>query len=451
MALKYDGVNPVLWLNERISWIQALYGSPLANVPFGTNDFSSGTISATSSWPFYGYIAEVIVYSNQLSQAQIESVNNYLCKKYNRKNQSIVLDGPSTIAGVTTSAYGNPAGVLKQVFRDWDIDVVAYSGATTARTTNTEPYWMNVLKPNKNIYIFNVANNDFSGLTTAQATTQMPATETNYINAYVNARNAGYLTLAMTTLSTYSETNGYVTNFNNWLLNNWSGFADGIIDSHLDTNLCGTAGAYMNAAYFSNGGSTNTGLHWTSVLVTNLVNNYMAPAIKKLVGGFIQPLSSSCYVLTTNLTSTNLMTATPFYVTATNNGTYTLTAHFSAMGAATTNYPSLDIETTSVVPAGLQASYWYQEMNVLTNGYYNALKDQAYPAVVISSASHLCLTYAPNFNYQAATIDLAIKEVITNAPVTFYAYVVDYDGSGSLNLLQTNTVSATSWLQLSQP
>ena len=269
-------VNGVCGNDESIYSGATYSGQPFAatNLVVGSNPGLGGGYS------LYGGVSEIIVFSNALTQSQIFLLNNYEKSLTGLAGNSIFLDGPSTIAGYNTTHYQSPASWLHNSFPQWRVQTPARYGFTTLNQITNQANWLNTKTAAEKIYIPLLGCNDFVGMNTAQATTQLPLTETNYATICSNAYAAGYTVLAMTQPSEYVETNGYRTNLNTWISQNYSNIhCSGLIDVSQNPNY-GLPGTYTNTIYINTDQLHPTGFGWS-----NIVANYMTPAISQLLAG----------------------------------------------------------------------------------------------------------------------------------------------------------------------
>lgn len=270
VAFQQNSTAGNMWINERIAVASATKGDAPTG-PWATNNFVLGN-PGFGGITFDGYVSEVIFYTNFLSQAQVAIVSDYLCRKYNRKNPSIVLDGDSVMSSYGSGYYQTLASLLHSKLVNWEVETPAYFGYSVANNTNDLPYWVKSQKPANNILIIKPSQNGV-----ANSPSVVPAVEAQLTYELQTARANGMRTLLMTMPSIQSEMNSsWWTNLNTWITTNWQNVADGVIDTTADP-LIGVAGCYTNTTYFQ------FNSHWTAAMNQYLVNNYIYPAIQNLL------------------------------------------------------------------------------------------------------------------------------------------------------------------------
>ena len=95
------GTNFETWLHG-ISvctpYIDGQYLTNAAYIPAGAN-LALGGMGTNMVVPFYGYLSEVLIYTNALTDQGVNDVNTYLTKKFSDRKRTLILDGDSITYG----------------------------------------------------------------------------------------------------------------------------------------------------------------------------------------------------------------------------------------------------------------------------------------------------------------------------------------------------------------
>ena len=241
IACSSNGMDPSEWENGILC---ASSGANVAGVtkpcPL-TNTLCIGSCILNTSLSWGGWFGDVIIFTNRLSNAQINQENNCLLSKYLFNKKSLIVTGDSQSVGVFANPSSNTVCCLTRAMPDWEVSEIGYSGWTSQQVwTNgilalSAPRW-----PGGSVLVvfpdFNNAGN-FSEVT-------------NYDTALIQyAKMNGYIPFLCTEWSTVRDEvvyPGYRTNYNNWVYTNWQSLGcAGIVDFSANPNI-GPLGSYTN-------------------------------------------------------------------------------------------------------------------------------------------------------------------------------------------------------------
>lgn len=228
-----------------------------------TNNFYLFNQAPTGVYPWIGWMAECLVWSNNLTAQQCQNIDRAFAKKYDENNRMLVLDGDSIMQSNHAWDNGSETGqtidrLVANLLPQWDVVCAAVGGRDSLGVLTNQIVWQyakrNSAGPNIVVSDLGAVNDVLYGnapngvsMTAAQASAQLPLTETNAINFCAIAHTNGFKVLMTTLVSGFWETNGFKTNYNNWLRAN-SNFCDGIVD--WGATALGTNGAYANTTIF---------------------------------------------------------------------------------------------------------------------------------------------------------------------------------------------------------
>lgn len=230
----------------------------------------SGTLAlgqlANHVWPFTGYLAELLIYPSQLSNATIDGINHYFLQKYGLIRNVIVLGGDSMMWGGTASHGGTWQDIIATNFPGWSVDNISVPGASSMQIeTNTALLAPTACCAGKKVFILwnNLENGgeQIGSITNDQIAMGQMLQSNGWIDILVDPPSNGY-----------NDTNRTQTGggeplrfaYQNWATNNWQNYFDGIIDLARDVNV-GYSNACTNLLYYPPGGYNNgEPTHWTN-------------------------------------------------------------------------------------------------------------------------------------------------------------------------------------------
>ena len=229
---------------------------------------------------FQGYISECIIFTNGLTLAQMDTMNDWLTWKYSRQAKNLWIDGDSRSFGLCSTVGSNLIEQVAGLLPGWDMAGSPQGGKTIAYEYSQMSNWVTQVrhKAPANIVTMFGSPNDFSGMTAPQALTQLPLTEASFTNYALVCHSNNWQFIIGTEVSDWVETNGYRTNLNGWIASNWMAFADGIVDYSGLIPTLGTNGAYANTNLFPDN------LH-PSTYAYSLMAPVLAQAIQNLING----------------------------------------------------------------------------------------------------------------------------------------------------------------------
>jgi hypothetical protein len=214
--------------------------------------------------PWIGWMAACYAWTNNFSSQQVAQLGRAFAKQYDEQNRLLLLDGDSLIQSMHAWDNGSESGltltaISADLLPQWDVVCSAVGGRDSLENlTNILSYIdcrRNSSGPNivatdfgaLNDVLFVNAPNGIS-MTTSQAATQLPLTETNVLNQCAMLHSNNWKVIAMGQMSEFAETNGFKAAFNTWISNNWQGFADGFWN--VGNTVLGTNGACTNGVTF---------------------------------------------------------------------------------------------------------------------------------------------------------------------------------------------------------
>lgn len=223
------------------------FGTPTAL--FGmTGNLNVGSLKGLTQ-AFIGDINEIIIFKGNLSPAQMNTMNQYLCGIYQHNANNFILDGDSVMQGQQALPGEDLTKLVSTNLPGVDIDCVALPGNTSGQQLVNQTNWLPTLKHSVNTVVAEMlGDSDNLNLTIAQAAVQLPITESNILSYCTNVHAAGAKIVGCTLPSISRETNGFRLPLNQFILTN--GCFDSVADFAGLIPAIGTNGAYLNMTLF---------------------------------------------------------------------------------------------------------------------------------------------------------------------------------------------------------
>lgn len=205
-----------------------------------------GTFTLNSAGWWNGWIGECLIYTNSLNDYDVERVHAYLRRKFNLADNCVILAGASDIASTTAAPKSNVVVQTSKMLPGWEVANIAFSGMTAAQAftniANTLSYPAG-FSGKKILYYYGGGNDDATGI----------ANITNWLVQV--ARLCWTNNYALVLSTRYSATNAeavYPTlraTYNDWIVTNAAAYGWYVSDfsSH---PLVGPPGSYTNLNYF---------------------------------------------------------------------------------------------------------------------------------------------------------------------------------------------------------
>lgn len=304
LLFRFDGVYDSCWqdgFSVMQNSVQGTY-TGTETILGATNNLYLFNQAITGAYPYPGSIAEVLIWTNALNNAQLSTISAFYAKKYGRSNQTVILDGDSWMQGNVDWDNGSMTGKtltydVAQQLPLWDVYCTAVGGRTSAGTLTNELIWINSYRDSGtrvvvsdcgvvNDIIYAQAPNAVS-MTVPQAAAQLPLTEANVLAQCSIAHSNHYAFIPTTMISGFWETNGFKTNYNTWLRANLTNF-DGIND-WAAIPVLGADGAYTSSTYFY---EAPAGLHANWLGATYQATN-IANVVASVTGAHLSGLTNS--------------------------------------------------------------------------------------------------------------------------------------------------------------
>jgi hypothetical protein len=248
----WNQTNAILWLNGKpgsstYSWTPSLFAGQNWGITGGLTIGNYRTI--TGPYYFNGNISEILIYTNIIDVAQIQSINDYLTTKYHCRKSDVVLDGDSTtVGGGVANPMTSMAALISQgLGYGVNVESTAISGHSSYNQLTNFFLWASSLHPEAS---GNIILDDVSGINDAGQAITPQQTESNYIAKAYFAHAFGWKYIPCTLISSWTnDLSGNRAIINPWLISNWQLFADNLCRYDLITTLS-TNGAYSNLVYF---------------------------------------------------------------------------------------------------------------------------------------------------------------------------------------------------------
>jgi len=232
-----------------------------------------GSCPSVSTY-FTGKIYYVLVYSRQLTQAEVNSNNEFLQDVLAARGLNIalaststtdtfLLDGDSEIGFITNAMMNFPATV-----NVYNLSASGYTMETlTSDAPNAvDPYYQTAA--NREAVLIWGGTNDSGGSFT---------TTLNYLNGYCRARHLRGFKCGVMTMMDRSASDTFKNNYDTAIRTSWPVFADFLVDAGEDPNL-GCDGCSANTTYMS------TGLHPTTASANNILAQFMQRGLNRAYG-----------------------------------------------------------------------------------------------------------------------------------------------------------------------
>ena len=265
----------------------SLYANTAASIKGGASLFGF--------LPFLSYLngdwlGEVLIYTNTLTDAEMNNVNSYLRHKYGLFDKVVVLDGASVMAGVAAAPNSNTVNVVASAMPGYEVVNLARSGHTTAQFLDNFTHVAGGIKfpGGTTVVLDDIGINE---LITTGNTNVAFGIMTNYATQYAAFCASNRFNLLIgNQWSTYLgevQYPGYKKMCNTWISNNWQAIgAQGMVNWYGEPHI-GPDGSYTNGLYIWQGGSVSM-LHWT----TNFYMSFVAPVISAAVRAVEVPVNS---------------------------------------------------------------------------------------------------------------------------------------------------------------
>lgn len=229
-----------------------------------TNNLVLFNRATTGIVPWIGWMAACYAWTNTFSQQQVATLSRSFAKQYDEQNRLLLLDGDSFVQANHGWDNGSESGlsltaIAADLLPQWDVICSAVGGRDSLENlTNLQSYAYarrNSSGPNvvatdcgvvNDILYVNAPNG--TSMTTSQAATQLPLSESNVIYQCQLLHSNNWRVVVMSLPSGFWETNGFKTSYNAWLSNSWEGFADGCWN--IANTALGTNGACTNGVTF---------------------------------------------------------------------------------------------------------------------------------------------------------------------------------------------------------
>lgn len=348
--------DPSIWQNGVLNARLGTYRSAAFTAggqPYLSNSIAIGGPFRNNTGLFWegGNIAETIIYTNALTDIQMNAVHAYLRAKYGFAVHSLTIATASEI-GNFAAAQSNWVQIVQQLMPTWSVHSMALAGLTASniyqQVSNIVQYpkW-----PGGSYMLIQEGGNDF----TNAGGNPIIFNVTNAIVQAVELCNSnGYVPILGTMWSnTNCESglqNGMRTNYNNWVYANAQTYGYFILDFAANP-LIGPLGAYANPTYFA----WNNWQHPTTNTYPNIIGPMTRDGVLKIatpqtlysVGAFTNITTGQKY---TNVTMQTMSWRVPVVVSqpATTLGYAEVDAWLQPLNApATVGYQVVDSVTIS--------------------------------------------------------------------------------------------------------
>lgn len=327
MAFNGSGVLAVTFGATDVIYVNGL---PVNSTAFGGSSAGQQTVGpynicgTSITGYFNGNIRQMAFFSTVLNAAQVASATQIMQNQMAARGVTAFLGGTSTDTNDQCVMIGDSltAGV------NWPVSLLNFpcniadqglGGFTTANFLTIQPDADGLYRPGalRNALTYWAGTNNLSNPTGAVA---------NMRSFLQNRHNVGFRTVVGTMISR-TGAEAYRDSLNPLLLQNWPGFADGVISFSANVRF-GSDGANSNTTYYN-----VDGVHLTTYSDAYIIGPYLIHGVNRLYGntllsgnynrysgtGFSIPLpmqtaDSGC----TNLSGATVVCATPFNVTAGN-------------------------------------------------------------------------------------------------------------------------------------
>ena len=209
----------------------------LFSAPYAVISSLGGVFDNNSS------IAEILIYTNTLSDFDVNRVNSYLRTRYNYNVKNLVIDCSSDGQAYWSPINSNLVSLVRYLLPSWEVQCTGQGALTMAQVyQNTTNVFSSGKWPGGTVDILWAGGTDttLSGLTSS-------------VPAYVSfLRNRGIAVGICTQISRAAYDTTYPTirtNYNNYIYSNAASMGCFIVDLAANTNI-GAINAYSNSYYF---------------------------------------------------------------------------------------------------------------------------------------------------------------------------------------------------------
>lgn len=267
LLFNFNGTNFNFWEDgiETVNGnVTGSYIQPTTFLEATNNLVLFGPSTHAGNVPWIGWMAACYAWTNNFTQQQLSQLSRAFAKNFDEQNRLLILDGDSLVQAMHAWDNGSESGltltaIAADLLPQWDVICTAVGGRDSLEClTNIEsylPFRRNSSGPNiivsdggvpNDVLYINAPNG--TSMTTAQAVTQLPLSESNVIYQVEAAHSNNWRYIPMSLPSGFYETNAFKASYNAWLSNNWSGFADGFWN--VANTVLGTNGACTNGVTF---------------------------------------------------------------------------------------------------------------------------------------------------------------------------------------------------------